>query len=164
MDLITPGSGLVIWQILGFGFLLVILLVFAWKPILVALDARELHIEGALKAAELAKSEMANLKAENEKLLQEARIERDQILKTAHEASIKIVEDAKSAATKEGQKLIESAKAVIDNEKKAALNEVKNQVAVLTLELTEKLIKKNLSTDSAQKELVDQMVKELKYN
>jgi F-type H+-transporting ATPase subunit b len=164
MDLITPGSGLVIWQIIGFAFLLVILLVFAWKPILSALDAREMHIESALKAAELAKSEMANLKAENEKLLQEARIERDQILKSAHEASAKLIDEAKNSAVKEGQKLIESAKSVIENEKKAALNEVKNQVATLTLELTEKLIKKNLSSDSAQKELVDQMVKELKYN
>jgi F-type H+-transporting ATPase subunit b len=164
MDLITPGSGLVIWQIIGFGFLLVILLVFAWKPILAALDARELHIESALKAAELAKSEMANLKAENEKLLQEARIERDQILKTAHEASAKIIDEAKTTAVKEGQKMIESAKAVIENEKKAALNEVKNQVASLTLELTEKLIKNNLSTDAAQKALVDNMVRDLKYN
>jgi len=163
MDLILPGS-LIIWQLIGFLALLFLLAKFAWKPILAALEERETSIESALKAAEQAKAEMATLKADNEKLLQEARLERDHILKTANDAAAKMIEDAKAAAATEGAKMIENAKAIIDNEKKVALNEVKNQVAVLTLEVTEKLLKKNLATDAAQKELVDSMVKDLKLN
>ena len=163
MDLILPGS-LIIWQLIGFLALLFLLAKFAWKPILAALEERETSIESALKAAEQAKAEMATLKADNEKLLQEARLERDHILKSANDAAAKMIEDAKVAAATEGAKMIENAKAIIDNEKKAALNEVKNQVAVLTLEVTEKLLKKNLATDAAQKDLVDSMVKDLKLN
>ncbi|WP_215224319.1 F0F1 ATP synthase subunit B [Echinicola shivajiensis] len=164
MDLIIPGSGLIIWQIIGFGILLIILGKFAWKPILSALEERESAIEGALKAAENARNEMANLKAENEKLLQEARLERDQILKTANETSAKLIEKAKEEASAAGAKMIEDAKAVIETEKKAALTEVKNQVASLALDVTEKLLRKNLDTEKEQKELVEEFVKDLKLN
>ncbi|WP_200974591.1 F0F1 ATP synthase subunit B [Echinicola sp. 20G] len=164
MDLIIPGSGLIIWQIIGFGILLIILGKFAWKPILSALEERESAIEGALKAAENARNEMANLKAENEKLLQEARLERDQILKSANDTSVKLIEDAKNEASKVGAKMIEDAKAVIETEKKAALSEVKNQVANLALEVTEKLLRKNLEAEKAQQELVEEFVKDLKLN
>ncbi|GGF46631.1 F0F1 ATP synthase subunit B [Echinicola rosea] len=164
MDLIIPGSGLIIWQIIGFGILLIILGKFAWKPILSALDERETAIEGALKAAENARNEMANLKAENEKLLQEARLERDHILKSANETSAKMIDEAKEEASKAGAKMIEDAKAVIETEKKAALSEVKNQVATLALEVTEKLLRKNLESDKAQKALVEEFVKDLKLN
>jgi F-type H+-transporting ATPase subunit b len=164
MDLITPGTGLIFWQLFGFLGLLFILIKFAWKPMLAALDERETSIEEALKSAETARNEMANLKAENEKLLTEARLERDIILKKAQEASVKMIEDAKEDATKVGAQMIANAKAVIETEKKAALADVKSQVAALTLEVTEKLLRKNLSNDSAQKELVDGFVKELKLN
>lgn len=164
MDLILPSSGLIIWQLIGFLALLFILMKFAWKPILETLEERESSIDDALKAAERAKAEMANLKSENEKLLQEARIERDNILKTASDASAKMIEDAKQAAIAEGAKMIENAKAVIENEKKAALTEVKNQVAQLTLEVTDKLLRKNLSSQAAQQELVEGMVKDVNLN
>ncbi len=164
MDLILPSSGLIIWQLIGFLALLFILMKFAWKPILSTLEERENSIDDALKAAEQAKAEMANLKSENEKLLQEARIERDNILKTASEASEKMIEDAKQAAISEGAKMIENAKAVIENEKKAALTEVKNQIAQLTLEVTDKLLRKNLSSEAAQQELVDKMIKDINLN
>lgn len=164
MDLILPSSGLIIWQLIGFLALLFILMKFAWKPILETLEERESSIDDALKAAERAKAEMANLKSENEKLLQEARIERDNILKTASDASAKMIEDAKQAAIAEGAKMIENAKAVIENEKKAALTEVKNQVAQLTLEVTDKLLRKNLSSQAAQQELVEGMVKDINLN
>jgi F-type H+-transporting ATPase subunit b len=131
---------------------------------LASLAEREASIDDALKAAEQARNEMANLKAENEKLLQEARLERDVILKKAQDASIKMIEDAKSESAKQGAQLIEAAKAVIETEKKAALTEVKNQVALLTLEVTEKLLRKKLSDDKAQVELVDQFIKDLKLN
>lgn len=164
MDLIIPSAGLIFWQLLGFLALLFILVKFAWKPMLASLAEREASIDGALKSAEQARNEMATLKAENEKLLQEARLERDVILKKAQEASVKMIEDAKIEASKQGAQLIESAKAVIETEKKAALTEVKNQVALLTLEVTEKLLRKKLSDDKAQVDLVDQFIKDLKLN
>jgi len=164
MDLIIPSAGLIFWQLIGFLALLFILVKFAWKPMLASLAEREASIDGALKSAEQARNEMANLKAENEKLLQEARLERDVILKKAQEASVKMIEDAKTEASKQGAQLIESAKAVIETEKKAALTEVKNQVALLTLEVTEKLLRKKLSDDKVQVELDDQFIKDLKLN
>lgn len=164
MDLITPGSGLIFWQLFGFLGLLFILIKFAWKPMLAALEERESSIENALKAAESARNEMANLKADNEKLLTEARLERDTILKKAQEASVKMIEDAKIEASKVAAQQIENAKAVIETEKRAALTEVKNQVAILTLEVTEKLLRRTLSDEKAQKALVDEFVKDIKLN
>ncbi len=164
MDLITPGSGLIFWQLFGFLGLLFLLIKFAWKPMLAALEERETSIENALKSAEQARNEMANLKADNEKLLQETRLERDIILKKAQEASVKMIEDAKNEASKVAAQQIENAKAVIETEKRAALTEVKNQVAILTLEVTEKLLRKNLSDEQSQKALVDQLVKDIKLN
>ncbi|TXE12621.1 F0F1 ATP synthase subunit B [Algoriphagus aquimarinus] len=164
MDLITPGTGLIFWQLFGFLGLLFILIKFAWKPMLAALDERESSINNALKAAETARNEMANLKAENEKLLADARLERDTILKKAQDVSVKMIDDAKNEAIKAGALMIENAKAVIETEKKAALADVKNQVAELSLDITEKLLRKNLSDDKSQKDLVDGFIKELKLN
>ncbi len=164
MDLITPGTGLIFWQLFGFLGLLFILIKFAWKPMLAALDEREGSINNALKAAETARNEMANLKAENEKLLAEARLERDTILKKAQDVSVKMIDDAKNEAIKAGALMIENAKAVIETEKKAALADVKNQVAELSLDITEKLLRKNLSDDKSQKDLIDGFIKELKLN
>lgn len=164
MDLIIPSAGLIFWQLFGFLALLFILIKFAWKPMLATLAEREASIDGALKAAEQARNEMANLKAENEKLLQEARLERDTILKKAQDASAKMIEEAKTEAGKQGALMIENAKAVIETEKKAALAEVKTQVAMLTLEVTEKLLRKNLSDVKAQSALVDEFIKDLKLN
>ena len=98
MDLILPSSGLIFWQLIAFLALLFILIKFAWKPMLAALEERETSIDNALKAAEQARTEMASLKAENEKLLQEARLERDTILKKAQEVSAKMIEDDKTEA------------------------------------------------------------------
>jgi F-type H+-transporting ATPase subunit b len=164
MDLILPSSGLIFWQLIAFLALLFILIKFAWKPMLAALEERESSINNALKSAEQARNEMANLKADNERLLQEARLERDNILKKAQEASVKMIDDAKNEAAKVAAQQIENAKAVIETEKKAALTEVKNQVAILTLEVTEKLLKKNLSDEKAQKALVEEFVKDIKLN
>ena len=164
MDLILPSSGLIFWQLFGFLALLFILIKFAWKPMLAAIEERETSINDALKAAETARNEIANLKAENEKLLAEARLERDTILKKAQDASAKMIEEAKTEAVKTGAQMIENAKAVIETEKKAALADVKTQVAALSLEVTEKLLRKNLSDDKSQKDLVDGFIKELKLN
>ncbi len=164
MDLISPDLGLIIWQFIGFALLFFILAKYAWKPILSALDEREGTIEASLSEAEKARMEMANLVAENEKLLQEARIERDEILKSANDYAAKLMEDAKGEASKAGAKMIEEAKAVIETEKKAALTDVKIQVAELSLLIAEKLLRYNLSEESAQKKLVEDFVKDIKLN
>jgi F-type H+-transporting ATPase subunit b len=164
MDLILPSSGLVIWQTIGFAILLFILAKFAWRPILGALDARDRSIEDALKAAELARNEMANLTAENERIMHEARVERDNMLHKANETARQMIEKAKEAAQLEGKKMIDNAKAAIETEKQAALEEVKVQVSALSLSIAEKLLKKNLADSSAQQALVEEMVKELNLN
>jgi F-type H+-transporting ATPase subunit b len=164
MDLIIPETGLIIWQALGFIILFILLAKFAWGPIISALDEREQAIESAILAAENARNEMANLKSQNESLLQEARLERDQLIQKASEASERIVEEAKAEATKVGAQMIENAKAVIETEKQAALAEVKKQVALLSLQVSEKLLRRELSDTASQKALVDDFVNDLKLN
>lgn len=164
MDLIIPGSGLVIWQIIGFSILLFVLAKFAWKPILAALDEREKSIESALKAAELARLEMSNLKAENEKILQQARIERDEMLVRANDSAKEIIEEAKTSAQKEGARMIEIAKAAIETEKQAAIEELKVQVGALSLEIAEKILRRKFSDVETQKNLVEDMIKDIKLN
>lgn len=137
---------------------------FAWKPILNGLKEREDTIEGALLAAEQAKNEMAALSADNAKLLAETRSERDAILKEAVAAAGSIVEEAKQDTGKITAKMIEEAKAVIENEKRAALADVKTLVAKLSLEITEKVLRKELSDKKAQQSLVDEYVKDLNLN
>lgn len=164
MDLLTPGTGLIIWQFFVFLGLFFILAKFAWKPILGGLKEREESIQQALDSAEKAKNEMASLKSDNEKLLKEAREERDRILRDARTASNQIQEEAQTTAKKTADKIIADAKAIINTEKQAALSDIKAQVAMFSLEIAEKLIKKNLSDDKSQKELTETLIKDLKLN
>jgi F-type H+-transporting ATPase subunit b len=164
MELLTPGTGLLIWQIIIFVGLFFLLKAFAWKPILASLKEREESIQNALDLAEKAKIEMASLKSDNEKLLKESREERDRILREAREAANRLHDEAQVSAKKNADKIIEDAKAVIQIEKQAALRDVKAQVAMFSLEVSERLIKKNLSTDKQQTELVDTFIKDLKLN
>jgi F-type H+-transporting ATPase subunit b len=139
MDLVTPSIGLVFWTTISFVFLLIILRKAAWNPMLGAIHERERSIEDALNKADLAREEMARLTNQNEELLKQARIERDAILKEAKELKDQIVAEAKNSAQVEGAKLIEKAKVEINNQKIAALDEVKNQVAALSLNIAEKV-------------------------
>ncbi|HLZ17771.1 MAG TPA: F0F1 ATP synthase subunit B [Cyclobacteriaceae bacterium] len=164
MDLLTPGTGLIIWQLIVFLGLFFILARFAWKPILGSLKEREESIQTALDQAEKAKQEMASLKSDNEKLLKEAREERDKILRDARTASNRLQEEAQTTAKKTADKIIEDAKSVINTEKQAALRDVKAQVAQFSLEIAEKLIKKNLTDDKSQRELTETLIKDLKLN
>ena len=164
MELLTPGSGLIVWQLVIFVGLFLLLAKYAWSPILGSLKERETSIQQALDAAEKAKAEMASLKSDNEKLLKEARQERDKILKEAREAGNRLHDQAQADAKRTADKMIEDAKAIIQSEKNAALRDVKEQVASFSLEIAEKLLKKNLSNDKAQKDLVDGYVKDLKMN
>jgi F-type H+-transporting ATPase subunit b len=164
MELLTPGSGLLFWQFVVFIALVFLLGKMAWKPILSSLKEREESIQNALDSAEKAKNEMASLKADNEKLLKQAREERDLMLRDARDAANRLQDQAKADAKKTADKIIEDAKAVINIEKQAALRDVRAQVATFSIEIAEKLIKKNLSSDKAQKEMVDGFIKELKLN
>lgn len=164
MDLLTPGPGLIIWQLFVFVLLVILLGKLAWKPILSSLKEREESIQQALDSAEKAKVEMAALKSDNEKLLREAREERDKILRDAREAANRLHDQAQADAKKNADKIIEDAKAIIQTEKNAALRDVKAQVAMFSLEIAEKLIKNNLKDDKAQKELADTFIKDLKLN
>ena len=164
MELLTPGVGLIFWQTVVFLILLFLLSKLAWKPILSSLKEREETIRTSLDMAEKAKQEMAALKADNEILLKEAREEGDKILRDARDAANRLHDQAQNDAKKNADKIIEDAKAVIQTEKNAALRDVKEQVAMFSLEVAEKLMKKNLSDDKSQKELADRFAKDLKLN
>ena len=164
MELLTPGTGLIIWQLIVFVLLFLLLSKLAWKPIVASLKEREKSIQDALDTAERARLEMAQLKNDNEKLLKEAREERDRILREAREASNRMKEDAQHDAKKSADRIIEEARAAINIEKQAALKEIKVQVALFSLQIAEKLMKKNLAGDKEQKELVEGYIKDLKLN
>jgi F-type H+-transporting ATPase subunit b len=164
MDLVTPGIGLIFWQTVTFLIVLFLLSKFAWKPIMKALNDREASIEQALSAAEKAKLEMQGLKAENEKLLAQARMERDRILKEASEAGNALVESARLKANEEGARMITVAREAIENEKRAAITEVKNQAASLSIEIAERILRRELSDPKAQQELAQDYVREVTLN
>lgn len=164
MDLVTPGLGLIFWSVITFLLLLFILRKFAWRPILDAVSEREEGIRSALLSAENAKKEMQNLKSDNEKLLADARLERDTMMKEAREIKDKMINDAKAEAQVAGQKMIEQAKAAIESEKNAAMAELKAQVSTLSLDIAEKLLKDELSNKEAQTKLVEKMLGDVKLN
>jgi len=156
--------GLFFWQFLIFVGLIFLLKKFAWKPILDAVNEREEGIKNALLSAENAKKEMQNLKSDNEKLLADARVERDLMMKDAREIKEKMISDAKAEAQMAGQKMIEQAKASIESEKNAALAELKAQVSTLSIDIAEKLLKEELSNKEAQTKMVEKMLGDVKLN
>ena len=156
--------GLFIWQIAIFVGLILLLKKFAWKPILDAVNDREEGIKNALLSAENARKEMQNLQADNQRILQEARLERDNMLKDAREMKDKMVADAKNEAQVQGLKMIEQAKAAIEGEKNAAMAELKLQVSTLSLSIAEKILKDELSNKEAQTKLVEKMLGDVKLN
>ncbi|MEM0938531.1 MAG: F0F1 ATP synthase subunit B [Bacteroidota bacterium] len=164
MSLVTPEIGLIIWQSVVFVAILIILRSFVWIPILSALKTREFQIEDSLRAAENAKSEMEQIKADNEYLLQEARIERDALLKEARAEAVKIIDKAKGETSEVTSKMLEEARNAIQLEKKAALSEVRELVSSLSLEIAEKVLRENLSDDKSQKALVEKFIGDVKIN
>ncbi len=164
MDLVTPAIGLVFWTVLIFLILLVLLRVFAWKPILNAVNERNESIQEALAAADKAKEEMIKLQADNEMVLKEARIERDKILKEARDLKDKTIAEAKVQAKLEAEQLITSAKNAIQNEKRAAINQIKNEVANLSVLIAEKILDKELGNAADQKTLIQDMLNKTNIN
>ena len=163
MNLTSPES-LIFWTSLIFVVFFILMKKMAWKPILGAVKSREDSINNALLAAENAKKDMLNLKADNEKLLAEARAERDIMMKEAREIKEKMISDAKSEAQIQGEKMIEQAKASIASEKNAAIADLKNQVGTLSLEIAEKVLRGELANKETQTKLVEQMLGDAKLN
>jgi F-type H+-transporting ATPase subunit b len=164
MDLITPEFGLVFWTLITFLILLFILRKFAWKPILGAVSDREEGIKDALASAEKARRDMENLHADNERILQEARAEREAMLKDARDMKTKMIADAKDEAQSQANNLIKQAQEAIESEKKAAMAELKNHVAGLSLEIAEKVVRQELSNKDKQLKLVEDMLGETTLN
>jgi F-type H+-transporting ATPase subunit b len=163
-SLIEPGIGLIFWTTFVFLLLLLLLGKYAWKPILGAIKTREEGIEKALASAESALKDMRELKSNNEKILAEARSERDNLLKEARETKDVIIAEAKQKAQAESDRIMLSAREQILNEKNAAIAELKKQVATLSIEIAEKILKSELSNDQKQKALVDNLMKDVNLN
>ena len=164
MDLVTPGFGLIFWTSVVFIILLVLLKRMAWTPILNNVDTRNKSIEDALEAAKNARDEMSNLKADNDRILKEARAERDEMLKEARELKANIVSEAKNAAKDEADKMIASAKVVIENEKAGAISELKNTVGSLSVDIAEKVLRAELKDADKQNAFIAGMLKDIKLN
>ncbi|PYF70651.1 F0F1 ATP synthase subunit B [Pedobacter nutrimenti] len=164
MELLIPEFGLVIFQTIAFLLLMFVLGKFAWKPVLAAIKEREQSIDDALNKAELAKQEMARLTTQNEELLKSARAERDLILKEAKTLKDSIINEAKTQAHTEGAKLIEKAKIEIENQKKAALFELKSQVSTLSLDIAERVLRNQLQDKAKQEDLVANLLKDVELN
>lgn len=163
-SLITPGIGLIFWTGVVFLLLVGILGKFAWKPILQAIKTREKNISDALASAESALKDMRELRANNEKILAQARNERDALLKEARETKDSIVAEAKAKAQAEADRILSSAREQIVNEKNAAVADLKVQVASLSIEIAEKILKTELASDEKQKALVNNLMKDVNLN
>lgn len=164
MDLVTPAIGLIFWTVLIFTILLVLLRAFAWKPILNAVKERNDSIAEALNSAEKAKEEMASLQAGNEEILKTARVQRDEILKEARDLKDQLLNDAKKQANVEADKIVAQAKTAIENEKRSAINDMKNEMASLSIEIAEKLLQKELTDKKSQEDLINSMLDKTNIN
>ena len=164
MGLVSPNPGTIFWMVIIFGIVLFILRKFAWKPILNALKDREESITNALNSADLARKEVEGLKADNEKIIAEARREKNIILKEAKDFKEKIIAEAKEKASAEAQKSIEQARQQIQSEKTAAINDIKKQVAELSVMIAEKVIKKELGNKGEQEKMVEGLIDDIKLN
>ena len=153
--------GLFFWQTLLFVALLLLLKKFAWKPILDAVNERETSIKDSLSAAEKARDDMEAVQADNKRILKEARAERDALLAEAKTASVQIVNQAKEDAKAAADKITAQAQETIQNEKVAAINELKGQVASLSIDIAEKVLQTELKDKATQEQLVTQLVKEI---
>jgi F-type H+-transporting ATPase subunit b len=160
MELVTPALGLIFWTTVVFLLLLLLLKKFAWKPILSAVEERNNLINDSLQAAEKARDEMSELNSNNEKIIAQAKLDRDSLLKEAREMKSQIISQAKDQAELQAEKLVNSAKEQISNEKMKALTELKNHVADLSIEMAEKVLSNELSDASKQKELINRSLKE----
>ena len=158
MEIVSPGIGLILWMTISFAILIFVLRRYAWKPILKSLHDREETIDEALNQANLAREEMKTLKAGNEKLLKEAQGERNVILREARKVKESIIEEARVKANEEANNIVENAKERIENEKMAAMTDLKNQIASISIEVAEKILERELSADNKQEVYIKQLI------
>jgi F-type H+-transporting ATPase subunit b len=164
MELVSPGIGLIFWMTLSFGIVLWLLGKFAWRPIMKSLREREEHIDSALHAADTARQEMQALKFSNEQLLKEAKEERDILMRDSRKVRDAMLEDAKIKANEEANRIVETAKASIEYEKMAAMTDLKNQLAQLSIDVAEKILKEELSKGNKQEEYLKRLTDNVKFN
>jgi len=164
MQLLTPDLGLFVWNLIAFLIVFFLLKKFAWKPILQSLKERETGIADALATADRVKAEVSQLKNENEALLQKAREERSLLLKEAKDQSDKMVAEAKEKAKKEFDRIVADAQQSIQQQKNAALTDVKNQVGALVIEVSEKILRRELANKAEQEVYIKKLAEEVKLN
>lgn len=164
MELVTPGIGLIFWMTLAFGLLLFLLGKFAWKPVMKSLKERETAIQDSLDAARKAKEESENLNLANEELLQKAKLERVEMLKEARRIEESIIAKAKDEATEEAKRIVDAAKETIRHEKNAALNELKSQLASISIEIAEKILQEELKQDTKREEYMKKLIEKVNLN
>jgi F-type H+-transporting ATPase subunit b len=164
MELLLPKIGLIIWTLIAFGIVFYILAKYAWKPILKSLDEREKNISGSILSAENMRKEMDNMKSENEALLAKAREERSQMMREAKEIRDKMIQDAKEQARKETNKIVADAQSVINQQKMAAITDLKNQVGNLVLEVSEKVLRRELNNKEDQEKYIQQLAQKVELN
>ena len=164
MQLVTPGIGLIFWMLISFSLVLFVLGKYAWAPIMKGIHQREDTIEKSLEAANDAKKEMLKLKAGNEQLLRDAKDERDALMREARKIKDAILEDARAKGAEESARIVENARETIQVEKMAAINELKNQIAAISIEIAEKLIGKELENKAQQQQLTEKLLKNVKIN
>jgi F-type H+-transporting ATPase subunit b len=158
MELLSPGLGLIIWNLVAFLVLVWLLKKFAWKPILKSLNDREAKIADSIATADRVKAEMTQLQSENEALLAQAREERAQLLKEAKETRERMINEAKNKAKEEANRIVADAQIAINNQKMAAITEVKNQVGTLVLEVTEKVLRRELSNKKEHEDYINHLI------
>ena len=164
MSLLTPNPGLIFWMLVVFLLVVFILAKFAWKPIIKGLKDRENEIQGALDLAERTRAEMVKLKSDNEKLIAEANAVRDQILRDAKDAADRTILESKDKAAVEAQKMIESAREAIRNEQQVAVAKIRKEVAILSLEIAEKVLHRELKDKEAQEQLIAELASSARLN
>lgn len=164
MELVTAHGNLIFWMLVSFSIVLFVLRKFAWKPILKALKDRENSIRDALTSADEAKKEMESLKADNEKIIIEAKKERDNLISEAKDIKESIISEAKKSASVEAHKITESAKQQIEAEKQSAIEDMKKQIAELSVQIAEKLLNQKLADDNQQEKLISNILKDIKLN
>lgn len=162
MDLVTPDIGLLVWTTISFAILYLILKKFAWRPILDAVSEREQSIKDALDAANKAKEEVENLKADNEKILNEARAEKEAMLKEAREIKSKLITKAEEEAKDKSKKMVDAAKTAIENEKNSAMSELRKTVVELSVGIAEKVISKELDDKNKQLKIIEDILEDSK--
>jgi F-type H+-transporting ATPase subunit b len=164
MDLLTPGFGLFFWTLIAFTTVFFLLKLFAWKPILQALSERENNIADSIASAEKVRNEMASLKSEHEVLLNQAREERTMLLKEAKETRDRIVNEAKEVAKEEASKIMAETRQQIEFQKNAAIVDVKNQIGMLVIEVTEKVLRKEMANKQEQTNYIKELASDIKLN